>query len=442
MKPVAVLLGVACSSIGALFPAYGEAGQPHGYWQGAVVRDGSVLPLSLYFDPADQGATVEIDVPSMGTCGRRAEVTSGPEGITIPFGSFEFRLRVDAASADLRGELAVRNRSSAWTGAVELLRVARPPGHEVIEEPTRFSSADGVELSGRIVLPEGEGVHPGVVFVQGRSYGEGRQHRSHAVAAARRGFAAVYFDGRGAGGSGGIRGEHTLANRLDDAEAALRHLRGHPRVDAERVGMFGHSAGGWVVPVVAQRAGSVAFLILHAGPAESLADQQGHVVQEIARRTGEFVEDELEEMFRYQRRLVELVGGGAAWPAIAAHVEASAGKSWSARVDRPDDEQDAEVGYFRRNPHDNVAALRATTVPLLAIYGADDYVVPSRFNVPKLEEHLRIAGNDRHEIVVFPGAGHDLYRTRDRSAPSPFPWPRRPPGYLDRILDWMRDAVR
>ena len=40
-----------------------------------------------------------------------------------------------------------------------------------------------------------------------------------------------------------FQGETLIA----DAEAALAMLQDHPAVDGDRVGLFGHSAGGWVV---------------------------------------------------------------------------------------------------------------------------------------------------------------------------------------------------
>ena len=217
----------------------------------------------------------------------------------------------------------------------------------VAQQQIEFPSRDGVVLGGTIVTAAGRGPRPGLVIIQGRSYGPRSRFLEHAVQAAQQGVATIVFDGRGVGRSGGARGQHTRGQRLDDARAALRALRSHPRVDATRVGMLGHSAGGWVVPVVAQSDDNLAFVVLHSAPAVDLATQQAQVVRELALRAPS-------------------------------------------------------------NPHDSDAALRALTVPTLALYGETDYVVPPAHNVPVLERALQEAGNRAYRIVVFAGAGHDL----------------------------------
>lgn len=425
--------------ISALTPvAIAQRADLAGYWQGAAVRDGAVLPLSIQFDADD--AVMRLDAPSLGIYSwiTRLRLGSGP--LRVPLARYELNLEVDLDRGLLHGDVVPRGGGAAL-GAAELLRVARRPIPNEVREETQLESADGVSLGATIILPRGEGPHPGIVFVQGRSYGSRYQHHSQAIAAARRGFASILFDGRGVGSSGGDRGRHTLQNRLDDAEAALTALRSHPDVDAERVGLFGHSAGGWVIPVVAQRAGPVAFLVMHAGPAGSLAEQQGQVVREMTRRAGDFSDEDLGRAYAYEHRLVELTVSGATWPEIEAHVRTADDQPWAVRVDQPANDQDDELDYFRRCPHDNTAALRSMQAPVLALYGDDDYIVPSRDNAPALEEHLRAAGNDDFRIVVFRGADHGIMLPAQGGDGAAFRWERRPPGYFDTMLDWIAERV-
>jgi pimeloyl-ACP methyl ester carboxylesterase len=66
------------------------------------------------------------------------------------------------------------------------------------------------------------------------------------------GLALARFDFRGCGESSGREDETTIASRIEDVEAILKHLEGHPRLDG-RVGLLGSSLGGFVALFVAAR---------------------------------------------------------------------------------------------------------------------------------------------------------------------------------------------
>ncbi len=411
--------------------------QPEGYWQGAAVHAGSNMPMSLRFLNDPPG--VEVDVPSQGIFGRFARSRLEAGKLLISVGRYRLALEPDPETESLRGGMQ-RSDAANWSAEIEFLRVPDPGTPAVTREDFLVESEDGTELAGSLILPDSPGPHPGILFVQGRSYGSRYGHYYDAVAAARRGIAGLVFDGRGVGDSGGQRGRHTLQQRLDDALAALTYLREHDSIDRERVGLFGHSAGGWVIPVVAQHAEEpVSFLILHAGPVGTVAQQQGEVIVELSRRSGELSEELLGQAHDYQKRLIELAVEGAEWEQIAEHVSSAEGQPWAGEVDRPNEPGASDLGYFRRNPHDNRTALATFGGPILAVYGGDDYVVPPAPNVARLEELLGLAGNEDFETIVFPAAGHDLRVPEDEGPP--YRWAGTPPGYYDRMLDWVRVRV-
>jgi uncharacterized protein len=66
------------------------------------------------------------------------------------------------------------------------------------------------------------------------------------------GLALARFDFRGCGESSGREDETTVASRIEDVEAVLALLEGHPRLDG-RVGLLGSSLGGFVALFVASR---------------------------------------------------------------------------------------------------------------------------------------------------------------------------------------------
>jgi pimeloyl-ACP methyl ester carboxylesterase len=103
------------------------------------------------------------------------------------------QVRGDALTGEFKqGEAA---GSFAFTRAKQ----APPPPWQ---EDITFASGD-LTLAGTIFIPAGTGPHPGIVFLHG-SGAEGRWASNFLAAAfARRGFAALAFDKRGVGKSGG-----------------------------------------------------------------------------------------------------------------------------------------------------------------------------------------------------------------------------------------------
>ena len=70
------------------------------------------------------------------------------------------------------------------------------------------------------------------------------------------GIGVVTFDRRGEGESTGDATRGRFELQVDDALAVLR------AVDAERVGLWGISQGGWIGPLAAAASDDVAFLVL------------------------------------------------------------------------------------------------------------------------------------------------------------------------------------
>ncbi len=417
-----------------------------GYWRGALIRGNALQEISIAISEENAAPRLLVEVPDWNVVALPKESRYRDRRLVFEIGGGEIRLDVDVEAGVMRGEMgplgkpALRDDQGKLLVVVELVR--RPdPGHPpIVRRDVELTSADGTAIAATLALPAGPGPFPGLVIVQGRSYGPRSGFLGHASRAARRGIAAIVFDGRGTGGSGGVRGQHTLQNRLDDARAALAALRGVPEVDADRVGLFGHSAGGWVVPVVAQQDGQVAFVVMSAGPAVDLAVQQAQVVRELLKRSGrDFSQADLQEAYEYQETLARLGMAGAPWSEIEAHVASAKDKAWADIADAPASYDDnGSVGYYRRVPHNSDRALASLTVPVLALYGADDWVVPAPYNVPVLEAALRTAGNTDFEVVVFPRADHGLEVPGSSGEDGqPFAWDHHPPGLFDTLFGFI-----
>jgi alpha-beta hydrolase superfamily lysophospholipase len=102
-------------------------------------------------------------------------------------------------------------------------------------------------------LPDGAGRVPCVVACHGlHASKESDKYLLLGDALPAAGLACARFDFRGCGESSGREDETTVASRIEDVEAVLAHLEGHPRLDG-RVGLLGSSLGGFVALFVAAR---------------------------------------------------------------------------------------------------------------------------------------------------------------------------------------------
>jgi pimeloyl-ACP methyl ester carboxylesterase len=143
-------------------------------------------------------------------------------------------------------------------------------------EDVEFAS-HGATLSGAIVFPEAQPVHAAVVFI----HGSGKQARNLGLAErfAREGIAALVYDKRGAGRSGGQYegvqnvSEKNIALLADDAVSALVRLSSHPALKGVPVGFAGISQAGWIGPVAAERSALAKFLVFWSGPVGKVSEE-------------------------------------------------------------------------------------------------------------------------------------------------------------------------
>ena len=147
-------------------------------------------------------------------------------------------------------------------GTFALKRAATP------SPPLRSRDAafnDGaVKLSGELLMPESSGRHPAVLFLHG-SGPEGRwASRYLARKFAEQGFVGLVYDKRSVGGSSGDWQSASFEDLADDAAAGVRFLAAQPEVDPTHIGVYGHSQGGTIAPLVAVRAGNLNFVIASA----------------------------------------------------------------------------------------------------------------------------------------------------------------------------------
>jgi dienelactone hydrolase len=132
--------------------------------------------------------------------------------------------------------------------------------------------SSGAVLAATLTLPPGAGPHPAVVYVSGS--GPTLREEAHWLDSVfiSRGIAVLAYDKRGNGQStgrypGDLASESTIRTLASDAVAAERFLAAQSGIDRSRVGFYGLSQGGWIIPQAVVRAGSTAsFAVIQSGP--------------------------------------------------------------------------------------------------------------------------------------------------------------------------------
>jgi len=169
--------------------------------------------------------------------------------------------------------------------------------------PHVFENGD-VRLAFTLDLPEGRGPFPAVVL----GHGSGRVTRDQLLWASRHltslGFAVLRFDKRGIGESTGTfvfvgtkDSPWVFPQLASDVAAGVRFLRTRPEIDPRRIGLFGASQAGWILPLAARELGDVSFMVLWSGPVCSVGQEMFY--SDIVERTGRPVSDGNDAMPRF-----------------------------------------------------------------------------------------------------------------------------------------------
>jgi uncharacterized protein len=257
-----------------------------------------------------------------------------------------------------------------------------------------LTANDGVLLQGTLSRPRWRrGVVPAMVIVHGSGPLTRDAVRGDTRALVRMGFAVLAYDKRGVGRSGGTfprrwgdSAELVLTQLAADAAVAMDSLRTAAGVDTSRLGFFGASQAGWIIPMAAERTRHrPRFNVLLASPAVSTGVEQYYS---------------------------DLSGDGSRSPVV---------------TDRS--ELEARVFAYRGTiGFDPTPVLARSVVPTLWLLGERDQSVPT-FASRRMLDSLTKHGRGMHTVVSFPNADHFL-RDVD-GGPQPPVW--------DQMLAWMRE---
>jgi pimeloyl-ACP methyl ester carboxylesterase len=412
-----------------------------GDWSG-VVGQGFATRLGIHIERGPCGLLVGVlDSPDQGQTGLPfTGVHVSADSIAIEAEYLELRVSLPRNGGDER--TAVMAQRDAPT-RVTLRRGVRVTESRRSQDPiapfpydereARYAShAEGIRLTGTLTLPRSPGRHPAVIFISG----SGAQDRNETVAGhrpflvladflTRRGFAVLRVDDRGAGGSNGNVLDASIDDLAQDVRGGIDYLRAVSEVDPARIGVLGHSEGGYVAQLVAASDPSIAFVLLLAAPTvrgrEVLTAQRAALARAAGDPPVERLVDSLLidrifaviEMRPVDADLSRLVDSTITrWAAsLSAEQRSVARKMMARRSARADSESVAlwQSAWFKSLfHHDPRPQLERLDMPVFAAYGELDLQVPASQSAPALERAFAGARRDRLTVVRLPRVNHLL----------------------------------
>ncbi|MET9325375.1 alpha/beta hydrolase [Tsukamurella sp. NPDC003166] len=325
------------------------------------------------------------------------------------------------------------------TFAFDEQRVRIPVTDAVAAGGTTPDAHTGGRLDGVLTTPKGSSDRHGlVVFVHGD--GPANASRDDAYrpiweAFSRAGYATLSWDKAGVDGAPGNWLDQSLADRGAEVAAALDWARTRPEIDPTRMGAWGVSQGGWVLPPIAAKRTDLRFLMLVGAAVNWLRQGEYNLLADLRAAS----EQEKQRALDRRAADITLLERGASYREYL-----------DAKVD-PNPMTEDRYGFVLRNFRaDATGDIARIGIPVLLLLGGADR------NVDTAETARVYAATMRPGLLTeraFPRATHSLtrddieYRSDDpRVIAGAVLAPREiyAPGYLDALTDFAarQAAVR
>lgn len=322
-------------------------------------------------------------------------------------------------------------------GAFSLRRVKPlpPPYHR---EEVTFQNGS-VTLAGTLLVPLTPGPHPGIILAHG-SGGQTRWGTPFFFADhfARHGIAALVFDKRGSGSSTGDWKTASHPDLAEDVIAGVRLLLQRKEIRPDQIGIYGHSEGAMIAPLVASRSQHVAFIIAADGFAGSLAEQELYRVHNNLIDNG-LNESEAARALAFYSVWLNVAATGKGWDLLNAILPKMQKETWFPTVAPPPRDNWVWKWYPLAASYDASPYWERVTAPVLLVYGEEDRVVNPATSMARIDKALRTAGNRDYTELLIPRAEHNL--TIHSRPGQPFAWWHVAPGYPDLLTAWVLQRV-
>ncbi len=282
-------------------------------------------------------------------------------------------------------------------------------------------------IEGTLICPESQTALPLVILIHGSGFATRYNVMNEAVFFNSLGFASFVYDKQGMGVSTGNSGLELSYSEISDIILEISNtLKKHPKIDSSRIGVWGHSEGGWVAPLAASKSKDLNFIIMSAGPAVSTLELMKQMFIKMAKKQN-LSDDDINKIDDYMTRFKSALMDKDYLKEVRDLIAESEGQDFSNYVLKPG--TNWEINIWRKlNQYKPKKVLDKIDVPVLALYGEDDPVMDSQYNARLLQQMI----GSNATIKLIDDANHQFMISEDTYSLD----------YFQAIKEWLDQNVK
>jgi uncharacterized protein len=289
---------------------------------------------------------------------------------------------------------------------------------------------------------------PVIVFVHGsgpEDYSSSDNYRYLWEEFTKIGFACFSWDRPGVGQSQGKWYELSVEDRANEVISAVNKLKTLDIIDNSKIGFWGISQAGWVIPEVAEKS-MPAFVVTVSSPVSTAFDQELYRVASEMKAEG-FAKSDIKKAILYNRKLLKLIQENKPYESFLALQKETENAIWANNVIRGEEMVYNYLSIVFKK--DNVPDLTHFNCPILAIWGENDLVVPPKKSFEKYKKELK--GNRNSVLKIIPNADHTLTLNitgkRSETIARREQYKNNPKeifatGYISLMSDWLKGLYK
>ena len=463
VKASCIVIFITGLLAGVFFSSSVSAQDISGAWHGKLSLPTGSLTIVFHISQTEQGTYVTtLDSPDQGANGIKTQTTSFNDStliIQIPVihASYKGKLNSDNTinGTFTQGMPLPLNLKKGEASRPKRPQEPQPPFPYRSEEVTVKNERDGINLAGTLTLPEKGTKFPAVVMVTG----SGAQNRDEEIMGhkpffviadylTRNGIAVLRCDDRGTAASKGTNETATNEDFATDTEAMVNYLRSRKEINAKKIGIIGHSAGGIIAFIVAKKDPSIAFVVSLAGAGvrgDSLMLKQ---VELISKSQGmpDAVWQGMKPSIRNRYAILQQTDKTPEELQKELYADVTKTMSPEQLKDLNTIQQlSAQISsmtspwYLHFMRYDPAQDLKKLKCPVLALNGEKDIQVDAAMNLAAIQERITGNGNKNVTVKAYPNLNH-LFQTCEKGTLAEYGQLEETinPEVLKDIIEWIR----